>query len=61
MTLIYTESHAKRIGNLDKRVDLLVKRALLDSENSPVLYEHSISDDNPYFISQIQIHQFVWF
>ena len=35
MTLLYLESLAKRIENLDTRMDLLVKRALLDSEDAP--------------------------
>ena len=35
MTLLYIESLAKRVENLDTRVGLLVKRALLDSEDSP--------------------------
>lgn len=35
MTLLYIESLAKRIENLDTKVDLLAKHALLDSEDSP--------------------------
>ena len=35
MTLLYIESLAKKIENLDTRVGLLVNRALLDSEDSP--------------------------
>jgi len=34
MTLLYMESLAKRIENLDAKVGLLAKRALLDSEDS---------------------------